>query len=230
MRVMFRRASVRVSVALASFCLIAGCLALRAQDDNGRRMRKYKPPPAVSRIEVTVVRGYNGKPIPDAHVIFHPIEGDKDKGSLELKTNEDGKAIIEVIPIGDTVTLQVIANGFQTYGQVYKVDKPSMTMEVRMNRPTKQYSIYNNQASSGDKSGSGKDAAPGKDAGAGDQSGSGNNSDKSADKSTDKNSDSGKSPNSSEKSAPPASGDKPSGSPSESEAQPHADKAQPQPN
>ena len=35
---------------------------------------------------------------------------------MELKTNEDGKAIIDVIPIGDTVRLQVIANGFQTYG------------------------------------------------------------------------------------------------------------------
>ena len=68
-------------------------------------------------------------------MIFHPIEGDKDKGYLELKTNEDGKVVIDVLPIGDTVRMQVIAHGFQTYGQDYKVDKAEMSMEVRMKRP-----------------------------------------------------------------------------------------------
>ena len=92
------------------------------------------------------MRDYNGKPIHDAHVIFHPIEGDKDKGALELKTNEDGKTIIDVIPVGDTVTLQVIAEGFQTSGQVYKIDKPNMSMEVRLKRPTQQYSTYKNSS------------------------------------------------------------------------------------
>ena len=96
----------------------------RAQDDNSHHGRKYKAPPPSAHIEVTVLKADNGKPIRDAHVIFHPIEGDKDKGSMELKTDEDGKIIIDVIPIGDTVRLQVIANGFQTYGQDYKVEKP----------------------------------------------------------------------------------------------------------
>jgi hypothetical protein len=156
MRGMFHRSSLSFCVLLASFGLIAGSITLRAQDDDSHHGRKYKSPPPSSRIEVTVVRAYNGKPISDAHVIFHPIEGDKDKGALELKTNEDGKAIIDVIPLGDTVTLQVIANGFQTYGQVYKIDKLSMAMEVRMNRPTSQYSVYKNStANSGSDNNSG---------------------------------------------------------------------------
>jgi hypothetical protein len=61
---------------------------------------------------------------------------------MELKSNEDGKAVIDVLPIGDTVRLQIIAKGFQTYGQDYKVDKPQLTIEVRMKRPGEQYSIY----------------------------------------------------------------------------------------
>jgi hypothetical protein len=105
-------------------------------------MRKYKAPPPSARIEVTVLRDLNGKPIEDAHVIFHPIEGDKDKGYLELKTNEDGKVIIDVLPIGDTVRMQVIASGYQTYGQDYKVDKDQMSMQIRMKRPGAQYSVY----------------------------------------------------------------------------------------
>jgi hypothetical protein len=60
-----------------------------------------------------------------------------------------------VIPIGDTVTLQVIADGYQTYGQSYKIDKPEMTMEIRMKRPGDQYTIYKNTGSNSSGSGSG---------------------------------------------------------------------------
>jgi hypothetical protein len=160
-------------------------LALRAQNDNYRG-RKYKAPPPAAHIEVTVLKDFNGKPISNAHVIFHPTEGDRDKGSLEVKTNEDGKATIDVIPIGDTVTLQVIVNGYQTYGQSYKVDKSELTMEVRMKRPGGQYSIYKNPDSN---SNSGSDS--------GNSSGSGSGS--------------GNSSNPPSNSAPPASGSQPNG-------------------
>ncbi|MGA2907070.1 MAG: hypothetical protein ABSE36_05175 [Terracidiphilus sp.] len=162
MKSMFRSAFRPFCIALACLSLIAGTFGLRAQDDDSHHGRKYKAPPPSATISVTVVRAYNGKPIGDAHVIFHPIEGDKDKGALELKTNEDGKATIDVIPLGDTVTLQVIADGFQTYGQVYKIDKLNMAMEVRMNRPASQYSTYKNSAAS---SGSGNDSGSGKSSG-----------------------------------------------------------------
>ena len=204
---MFRPSSLRFCVLLSSIGLIAGCLNLRAQEDDSHHGRKYKVPPASSRIEVTVVRDYNGKPIADAHVIFHPIQGDKDTGALELKTNEDGKALIEVIPVGDTVTLQVIANGFQTYGQIYKIDKPNMTMDVRLKRPAPQYSVY-------------KNSTP--DSGAGSSPGSGNDSR------------SGKSGGSPPSSRPPDSGSKPQGSagqgPSgQSDPPPNGSQSQPPP-
>ena len=142
METMFRRAFLPLCVVLSSFGLIAGSLALRAQDDDSHHGRKYKVPPPSARIEVTVVRDYNGKPIHDAHVIFHPIEGDKDKGALELKSDEDGKVTIDVIPIGDTVRLQVIADGWQTYGDDYKIDTDSKEILVKMKRPGSQYSLY----------------------------------------------------------------------------------------
>jgi hypothetical protein len=124
-------------------CALALCaLQAGAQDNNSRRGRKFKAPPPSSRIEVTVVRDANGKPIEHAAVIFHPIEGERDKGVMELKTNQDGKAVIDVIPIGDTVRLQIIAKGFQTYGEDFANDKDSITMEIRMKRPGEQYSIY----------------------------------------------------------------------------------------
>jgi hypothetical protein len=124
---------------LTLFGLVFGGYSLSAQDQRGR---KYKPPPPTARIEVTVLNNATGKPIENAAVVFHPIEGNKDEGDMELKTNEDGKTVLDVIPIGDTVRLQIIAHGFQTYGQDYKVDKSELAIGVRMKRPGEQYSIY----------------------------------------------------------------------------------------
>ena len=142
---MFRRNFLRLSLLVAGLALAYSSLHAGAQD-NPRRGRKYKVPPPSSRIEVMVVRDTTGKPIEHAAVIFRPVEGDRDKGVMELKTNFDGKAMIDVIPIGDTVRLQIIAKGFQTYGQEFKIDKESISMEVRMKRPGEQYSIYKDHA------------------------------------------------------------------------------------
>jgi hypothetical protein len=108
----------------------------------GQKGRKYTPPPATATIKVTVLRATNGKPIPNAAVVFHPMEGDKDKGALELKSDEDGKVTIDVIPIGDTVRLQVIADGWKTFGDDYKIDTDSKEIVVKMKRPGEQYSLY----------------------------------------------------------------------------------------
>jgi hypothetical protein len=157
---MLRRFLVRLSVFVAAFGLVFSSLAVSGQDEISKRGRKYKSPPPTARIEVTVLRDVNGKPIENAAVIFHPMEGEKDKGNMELKTNEDGKTIIDVLPMGDTVRLQIIAKGFQTYGEDYKVDKAEMGIEIRMKRPGEQYSIYKKhggaaeagKSSTGDKS------------------------------------------------------------------------------
>jgi len=141
MEAMSRRLLLRFSVVAAWALLAAFALSLEAQDTD-KRGRKYKAPPDAARVEVTVLRDSSGKPIENAAVVFHPMEGEHDKGGMELKTNEDGKTVIDVLPIGDTVRMQVIAKGFQTYGGDYKIDKPEMAVEIRLKRPGEQYSIY----------------------------------------------------------------------------------------
>jgi len=120
--------------------LVMAGVSLSAQEKT-RRGRKYKPPPPTSKVEITVVRASDSRPIENAAVIFH-VDMDGDKGNMELKTNEDGKSVIDVLPIGSVMRLQIIAKGFQTYGQDYKIDKPEMAFDVKMRRPTEQYSIY----------------------------------------------------------------------------------------
>ena len=198
---MLHRSRLSVFILVAGVGLSLSSLAGRAQDDNNAHVRKYKAPPPAAHIEVTVLKDFNGKPIDNAHVIFHPTQGDKDTGSLEVKTNDEGKAIIDVIPIGDTVTLQVIVNGYQTYGQSYKIDKPEISMEVRMKRPGGQYSIYTNSDIN-------VNSKKGGSSGGGSSSGSG----------------SGSSSGGSSNSTPPASGNKSSDSGNQSN-----DQSQPQP-
>lgn len=133
----------RIFGTLRSAALLALFLptVLLAQDET-HRGRKYTPPPPTAKITVTVTKATNGKPIENAAVVFHPMKQGKDEGNLELKTNEDGKASIDVIPIGDTVRLQVIASGYQTFGDDYEITTDSKDIAVKMKRPARQYSIY----------------------------------------------------------------------------------------
>ena len=137
---MMRSSLFRLSLVVAAFGLVLASLTAVAQQKPPNRGRKYKAPPPTARIEVTVVRDVNDRPIENAAVIFHLIGGEK--GNMELKTNEDGKAIIDVLNIGYTVRMQIIAKGFQTFGDDYKIDKANMAIEIRMRRPGEQYSIY----------------------------------------------------------------------------------------
>lgn len=136
---MFSRRFLRYTTIIVAL-LVMVAISLSAQEKT-RRGRKYKPPPPTAKIEVTVLRAADSKPIENAAVIFH-VDIDGDKGNMELKTNEDGKSVIDVLPIGSTMSLQIIAKGFQTYGQEYKIDKPEMAFDVKLKRPTEQYSIY----------------------------------------------------------------------------------------
>ena len=141
---MFHRTTLRFALVFAVTAFTFSVSHAGAQDKNPPRVRKMTVPPAASRIDVSVIRDSNGKPVEHAAVIFHPLQGERDHGVLEVKTNEDGKAMVDVIPIGDTVRLQIIAKGFQTYGDDFKVDRPEISMEIRMKRPGEQYSIYKN--------------------------------------------------------------------------------------
>lgn len=134
--------------AVLALCLVAGAgmpVALRAQDDGApeKHGRKYKAPPESAHIEVTVIKGFNKKPIMNAAVIFHPIDANgKDEGTLEVKSGPDGKAIIDIIPVGAQVRLQVLANGFATYAEDFKIDSMSRDILVSMVRPQAQISAY----------------------------------------------------------------------------------------
>ncbi len=121
-----------VVVLLIAFGFVLLGLA-NAQDDDG----------PMSDLKFVVVRDYNGKPVRNAAVVLHPVtkKGKQSRGGLELKTNNDGKTNIDGIPYGP-LRIQVLSPGYQTFGEDYRIDKPSMEITVRLKRPGGQYSIY----------------------------------------------------------------------------------------
>lgn len=95
-----------------------------------------------SDLKFLVIRDYNGKPIRNASVVLHPVtEGKQDKGGFQLKTDLDGRTGFEGVPYG-TLRIQVLAQGFQTFGQDYQVDQPQMEITIKLKRPNGQYSVY----------------------------------------------------------------------------------------
>ena len=125
----------------AALLLTISAAAIGHAQEVGRG-RKYKAPPPVAKISVTVLRASNGQPVKDAAVIFHTFHDGKDQGNMELKTNEEGKTMIDVIPMGDMVQLQVFKSGFQTYGKDFTNDLSDRSFVVKIKPPNGQYSIY----------------------------------------------------------------------------------------
>jgi len=98
-------------------------------------------------LKFLVVRDYNGKAIRNASVVMHPVnkDGKQSRGGLQLKTDPEGKASFEGVPYGK-LRVQVLATGFQTFGDDYDIDQPVEEITVKMMRPQQQYSIYEDHA------------------------------------------------------------------------------------
>jgi len=127
---------------LAALAIAVPTASSAGQDPKSHRGRKYKAPPETSHIEVIVTRGDNHKPILNAAVVFHPTKDGKDEGNLEVKTNEQGRAVIDVIPVGSLVGVQVIADGFATFAGDFKVAEMTREIPVAMIKPRAQISTY----------------------------------------------------------------------------------------
>lgn len=106
-------------------------------------MAKKKHEDPLATLSFLVIRDENGKPVRNAAVVLHPVEenGKQAKGGLELKTDPEGKASYDGVPYGK-LRIQVLAPGFQTFGNDYDVGQPAMDITIKLKRPAGQYSVY----------------------------------------------------------------------------------------
>jgi uncharacterized GH25 family protein len=101
----------------------------------------------MTKLEI-VVKTQSGKPVDRASVIVRFIEGrsvvklgKSIRTTWEMKTNQEGEIKIPEIPQGK-IRIQVIAKGYQTYGEIHEVNEPEKTLEIKLNPPQQQYSSH----------------------------------------------------------------------------------------
>jgi hypothetical protein len=126
--------------AVVTAMVVGFSAAAAAQSDT--HGRKFKPLPPTAHVVVTVEKGYNGKPLENAAVIFHAVRDGKEDANLEVKTDPDGKASIDLLEVGSHVTLQVIAGGFATFATDFDVTADGKEVLVKLQRPRAQVSTY----------------------------------------------------------------------------------------
>ena len=122
--------------------------------------QKDKDDEPTSWLYFTVIKDDNGKPVRNAAVVLHPVntKGKQERGGMELKTSPEGKCDFDGIPYGP-LRVQVLAHGFQTYGEDFDIEKPKTQITIKLKRPQGQFSIYDdhpNNAGAAPK----QDAAP----------------------------------------------------------------------
>jgi len=127
---------------LAGALLSASVPAALAAGSPQEHGRKYKPLPDTAHVAITVLKGFNDKPFPNAGVVFHAIREGKDDGNLEVKTDPDGHAVIDVLEVGSHVLVQVIAKGFATYATDFDLTSEGKELTVKLQRPRAQVSTY----------------------------------------------------------------------------------------
>lgn len=127
---MRRSLSIAIGLLLLVGFGVAGWAA--AQDDE-----QY------AALQFLVLRDYNGKPVKNASVIMHPVnkKGKQQRSGFQLKTNAEGRTNFDGVPYG-VLRVQVLAQGFQTFGEDYDVNKAEMEITIKLKRPQGQYSVY----------------------------------------------------------------------------------------
>jgi hypothetical protein len=126
------------SACLVLVFLAAFAICLAAQDPS--------PPPAQTtqpnRLTIEVTGGEKAVPVENASVYVkyveeHVIKKDK-KVELNVKTNREGVAHVAEAPLGRAL-VQIIAEGWKTYGRWYDITDPHQVIKVRLERPPKWY-------------------------------------------------------------------------------------------
>jgi len=97
-----------------------------------------------------VVTTRSGRPVDRADVIVRfggrsvVKLGKMVRTTWEMRSSQEGVAEIPDIPKGK-IRIQVIAKGYQTFGDTFDVDEDERTIEIKLNPPQAQYSSHDKE-------------------------------------------------------------------------------------
>jgi hypothetical protein len=133
--------------------LAAGCLSVAAlaavgifTSAHAAQTPGAKTPAAASdqtsRVTIEVSGGENEAPVENASVYIKYVEERKikkdKKVELNVKTNREGTAHVPDAPLG-RVLIQVVADGWKTYGRWYDIAESKQIIKVHLEKPPRWY-------------------------------------------------------------------------------------------
>jgi hypothetical protein len=127
-------------VACAALAFSTAARAQSAQDADAKAHTGKDDP--VSRVTIEVSGGDKEIPVENASVYLKYVEEHKIKKNkkveLNVKTNREGTAHIPEAPTG-RVLIQVVADGWKTYGRWYDITEAKQTIKVHLEKPPRWY-------------------------------------------------------------------------------------------
>jgi hypothetical protein len=133
---------VKTSLRVVSLLILLVAVAASGQDKDADAKAKADSDAKDVRLTIVVTGGEDKKPVDSASVYVRYVEehkhGKDKKVEMNLKTNQSGVCHVPVIPPGKFV-VQVIADGWKTYGEYYDINQTEQTINITLVRPPKWY-------------------------------------------------------------------------------------------
>jgi hypothetical protein len=127
-------------VAALTFCVAR--LPAGAQSKQTQPAAKQPASDQLSRVTIEVSGGESETPVENASIYIKYVEERKvlkdKKVELNVKTNKDGQAHVPGAPMG-RVLVQVVADGWKTYGRWYDIAEAKQTIKIHLDKPPKWY-------------------------------------------------------------------------------------------
>ena len=130
---------------LAVAIVLSGVLAVPAavwtRQEQAPLSKKEQAPSPLNRITIEITGGEANKPVENASVYVKTIEQHliKDKKfEVNVRTNQQGVAHVPDAPMG-RVLVQVVAEGWKTYGHWYDITETKQVIKIHLERPPKWY-------------------------------------------------------------------------------------------
>lgn len=121
---------------------LAASLGVAAQDPSPAQPKQPALADVPTKLTIEVTAGDKSVPVENASVYVKYIEQRtirKDKKvELNVKTNRDGVTHVPDAPLGRAL-IQVIADGWKTYGRWYDITDPHQVIKIHLERPPKWY-------------------------------------------------------------------------------------------
>ena len=139
------KSSTKVLACLGLVVFVPMAQRLPAQNSPAPASKPQAPPPASevqTRLTVEVTGGEKNIPVENASVYVKFVEEHaiKKNKTLEInvKTSREGIAHVPDAPMGRAL-VQVVAEGWKTYGHWLDITDPKQTIKVHLEKPPKWY-------------------------------------------------------------------------------------------